>query len=137
MNTTDPIIPGVSVAGVRIGDPIQEILSSSPPHSVEGLHGTRMYVFDAVTIWVSEHCVDQIGIRAPYTGKVSSEVGIGSTIADVQRVFGPVSEDDDDNLVVVGFPGWCFETERWLGGRTLESNAEARLSEIFVFAPRT
>lgn len=59
-------------------------------------------------------------------------VGIGSSIADVERLIGEVEEDTEDNLIVVGYPGWCFETEKWLGHR-IDDNRSARIISICVY----
>jgi len=134
MNTSDPIVPGISAAGIRIGEPAP--VPDTEVHApVERFNGIEKYVFEAVTVWASHGHVDQIGLRAPYSGRLAFGIGIGSTIGEVERAFGPVTEDDDDNLVVRGSAGWCFETEDWAGGRSLGANREARISEIFVFAP--
>ena len=45
---------------------------------------------------------------------------------------------DEDNLVVEGVPGICFETEQWRGrpGReTGDENLDAKITEILVFSP--
>ena len=133
MNITDPIIPGKSAAGILLGDQIESIAGLHAHQPVERFHEIEKYTFEAVTIWVKNGLVEQVGVRAPYSGKLSSGIGIGSRIDDVQRTLGDVTEDEDDNLVVVNSSGWCFETEPWptpIAGL----NSESRISEIFVFA---
>ena len=57
-----------------------------------------------------------------------------ATIEEIEAHFGrSVEEDEDDNLVVPGSPGWCFETEQWIEGRILGQNRKARVVEIYVF----
>ena len=62
-------------------------------------------------------------------------IGIGTTIAEVEGHFGrPVEEDEEDNLVVQGLDGWCFETEVWASpSGTPRENSSARITELFVF----
>jgi hypothetical protein len=137
MNLSDPIVPGVSAAGVRIGDDIKRVLlGSGAPSAVHGDPGRERYEFGTVTIWAKAGRVEQIGVRKPYEGRLASGVGLGSTIADVVESTGTVIEDDEENLVVAGQPGWCFETEEWAHGQSLSDNADARISEIFVFESR-
>jgi hypothetical protein len=134
LNKTDAIVPGVSAAGVTLGEPITRILSNDTPLSIERVGSNDKYVFDSITVWAETGRVQQVGVRAPYSGLLLDAIGIGSTIADVERQLGVVSEDDDDNLIVAELPGWCFETEDWLQGRAIGKNGEAKISGIFVFA---
>ncbi len=71
------------------------------------------YPSQAITVWTLEGRIDEIRVRAPYAGQIYGVVGIGSKIGDGESAFGSVT-DDDDNLVVARFPGWCFEMEKWM-----------------------
>jgi hypothetical protein len=129
-----PIIPGLSAAGIRVGSEHSE-LAEAGQSKPERIHGNDVkYRLGAVTLWVNDGLIEQVSVRSPYRGKVNGLIGIGDRIADVQAAFGPVVEDDDDNLVVPALPGWCFETEDWLSGRTPDGNGDAVIAEIFVFA---
>jgi len=133
MNLTDPIIPGASAAGVRIGDAIQQILAGHPSSTVDRFAETEKYSFDGITLWVRNGRVKQIGVTSPYTGKVLEKVGIGSTIREVETMLGKITQDKHDSLIVSGHTGWCFETERWRSGQNVRQNPHAKLTEILVF----
>jgi len=135
MNLTDPIVPGISAAGVSIHDPIQQILAAHPSEVADRFGTTEKYVFDGISLWARDGRVTQIGVRAPYTGKIAGKVGLGSTIGDVTAALGEVAEDTDDSLIVKGSAGWCFETEQWKRRGGLRDNRNAQVTEIFVFRP--
>jgi hypothetical protein len=78
--------------------------------------------------------VSLIDVRQGYSGTLPEGIGIGSSIDDVERSIGMVEEDMQDNLIVVGYPGWCFDTEVWTGHRLADSR-NAKITEIFVFRP--
>ena len=129
-----PIIPGESAAGVRVGQPIEDILARVSPDATVEIHSGTKFEFGPVHLWVEDGKVSQVGVYAGYRGSLSQGIGIGSTLGGIQSALGPVVEDEDDNLIVGGMPGWCFETEEWVAGRQPEQNPDARVSEIYVFA---
>ncbi len=135
MNLTDPIVPGISAAGVSLHDPIQQILAAHPSPVVDRFGTTEKYVFDGVSLWARDGRISQIGVRAPYSGKVAEKIGVGSTIGEVVTALGEVAEDAEDSLIVRGSSGWCFETEPWKRRGGLRDNRNARVTEIFVFRP--
>jgi hypothetical protein len=135
MKLDDVIAPGESAAGIRIGQRIAQVLALEGSVEAERFHGVEKYVLGAVTLWARDGLITQVGVRAPYGGKLSQGIGIGSTIGDVESAVGRIGQDASDNLVVLTSPGWCFETEVWLRGKSARENRTARVTEIFVFAP--
>lgn len=136
MNLYEPIIPGSCAAGIRLGDSIEAILARHKPLTVHQLYpGASKYLFQGVSLWVTDGRIDQIGVRAPYGGKLPEGIGLGATIAQVEASIGAVMEDDYDNLVVRNSPGWCFETEESLEDSTAMPSSNARLVEIYIFDP--
>jgi hypothetical protein len=130
-----PIVPGNSVAGMTLGAAATAIIGrATSAHTVVVLApGHIKYDFGTVAVWVRGVHIAQIGVFRGYRGLMQGGVGIGSTLSEVQAVMGTISEDDDDNLVVSGSPGWCFETEEWLAGRRPIENPSVRVTEIYVF----
>jgi hypothetical protein len=116
-----PIVPGESAAGIRVGQRIEELRLE--PNAVKRLEECERWDFGPVRLWVRAGIVEQIGVREGYRGKVDDTVTIGATLSEIQERVGTVVEDDEDNLIVEGYPGWCFETEG-LG----------EITEIFVYA---
>ena len=129
------IIPGESAAGVCVGQTIADILVDEKPNAIVCLRAAIKYDFGIVHLWVTDGSISQIGLFSGYRGLMQSGIKIGSTIGEIQRAIGPVVEDDEDNLVVPGSLGWCFETEEWLEGHQPEQNPNAQVSEIYVFRP--
>ncbi len=130
-----PILPGERAAGIRVGEPIARLLEAHQPEAHVPLQeGRERFHFGPVWVWAENGRITQVGVSRGYSGRLAGRIGIGSTVRDVERLIGPIGEDDEDNLVVVGSPGWCFETEPWRPGTALEDNRDARLSWIFVFA---
>jgi len=130
-----PIIPGDSAAGLRIGTSIEDVLVHEKPNATVPLHGAIKYDFGPIHLWVANGSIFQIGVFAGYRGSLRSGIKIGSTIGEIQQAIGAVTEDEEDNLVVPGYPGWCFETEEWLEGHQPEQNPKARVTEIYVYRP--
>lgn len=133
-----PIFPCEAAAGIHIGDDVRKLLAFATPDEVSKLTEFTIFRFGPVKVWSSSHLVTQIGVYSGYRGTLSNRIGLGSTIGDVERFYGrKVIEDDDDNLIVADSPGWCFETEEWLGNHSIEENVSRRITEIFVFKPRS
>lgn len=127
-----PILPGYSAAGIRLGQPVAEVLLQSPAPVVETLPTLTLYRFGAVSVWARDGLVDQVGVFAGYIGTLLSGVCLGMPLVEVQRRMGPVVEEWDDTLMVAGSDGWCLETTAWDNGWLVEQNLEARLVAIFV-----
>jgi len=109
----DPIVPGYSVADVNIGDPfsaVQEIHGDPERNLKDGGYHYAYYArireggeVDDPASWRlvvtlyddgngyldAEDEVGAIEISAPYAGKTSGEVGIGSSPGEVEGEFGP------------------------------------------------
>ena len=64
-----------------------------------------------VDLWAGNGRVAQIMVHDGYRGKLMGKIGLGSTIADIERYIGAVEEDEDDSLVIRDFPGLFFEIE--------------------------
>jgi len=125
-----PIQPSVGAAGININAPAEEL---PKPKTREQLPELEVLDFGSVQIWLRAGRVDQIGVRKGYRGRLNGTIGIGSSIRDVEAAIGPVSEDEEDNLIVLRSPGWCFETEQWRG-HDLADNGDAPITYIWVFA---
>jgi hypothetical protein len=123
LNLDAPIVPGKSAAGVSIGDNVQAILMQVKPFAITELPQERRYHFGSVDLWVNNKGkVNQIGLYPGYTGKIRNSIGIGSKI-----------REKEDNLVVQGFPGWCFESSEWHSPQPTTPDPLASVCEIFVF----
>ena len=119
MDIQAPIVPGESAAGIRLGSPIEEILqeqktsflSEEVVHPLFPLPITTRYRSEMVDVWVKEGKVEQIMVHDGYRGKLMGTIGLGSTLADIERHIGAWEEDEEDNLVIRNLPGVMFELE--------------------------
>jgi hypothetical protein len=121
-------VPGQSAARLSIGDDIGNI------HLSGGVSEASVkFELGAVTIWTTDNLIEQIRVGSGYEGLLLGKVGIGSTLFEVEKEFrSSVQEDEGDNLVVLGVPGLCFETETW-NGHEVKDNLDSRITHIFVF----
>ncbi len=128
LDLTALITPGKSAAGVLLDERTSALplpLKSAP------LSGLERLDYSSVSVWVRQGTVCQICVHQGYSGTLPEGIHIGSTIADVERLIGRVEEDSEDNLIVAGYPGWCFETEEW-HGHGIDDNQDARITHICV-----
>jgi hypothetical protein len=131
-----PIIPGRSAAGVRLEESVNCVLETNTPAQVEDRGEVTVYRFGGVSLFVRNGAIDQIGVHQGFSGAMRG-VTIGTTIAEVSRLLGPVIEDEDDNLAVEGIEGWCFEsTEFRPPFSEVAKNLDATVKEMFVYVPR-
>jgi hypothetical protein len=133
-NLDAPIVPGKSAAGISIDDSIEAILLQVQPFTITDLSQEKRYQFGSVSLWVNnEGKIKQIGLYPGYRGKIAELIGIGSTISEVIGSLGVVVEDEDDNLVVEGSPGWCFESSQWQLSPSGVPDTSATVTEIYIF----
>lgn len=130
IDLTAPIEPGKSAAGIALGEVVAEL--PRPLRKIP-LSGCELLEYARVSVWVRQGAVCQVCVSQGYSGTLPEGIGIGSSILDVERLIGKVEEDTYDNLVVIGYSGWCFETEEWLGHR-IEDNHQARITSICVYS---
>ena len=107
---TAPLLPGHSAAGIRLGQPVAEVLLHASAPVLEKLPTLTVYRFGAVWVWARDGRVDQVGDFDGYTGTLPSGVCLGMPLVEVQRRTGPVVEEWEDTLMVKGSDGWCFDT---------------------------
>lgn len=111
-----PIIPGKGAAGLVLNAQIEPILEENPGvfksekivNSFVPVNLTR-YRSPAVDLWEEDGCIVQIMVHSEYQGKLDSKIGIGSTVADIQHLYGQCEEDEDDNLIIKEIPGLYFD----------------------------
>ena len=129
------IEPGLSAAGIRLGMAITDLTSAVKPLQVHEKGEWATYLFESLDVTAKHGRISEVCVKKGYTGKVGESIGIGSTIADVERVLGKVIEDEYDNLVVATVNGWSFETSQWVGN-ALKANRSARIVSMCVYPVR-
>jgi hypothetical protein len=128
VNLCAPILPGQGAASIILGTDGQEILSHT---TVEfqaeeiGQSGLVRYRSANVDLWVKNGLVEQILVHGQYSGLLLQKIRLSSTIDEVRRLHGPVSLDDEDNLVIERVPGLCFEID--------VHQYSSPITEIYVF----
>ena len=120
MDLDAPIIPGRSAAGYELGMPLEAIppqeLALFQPSPYRDAHGQptdgRRYEATSVVLYVDpDGRIGQIGVRAGYRGKLLERIGVGMTIAAIERLIGPVALDEEDVLTIFGLWGLCLELD--------------------------
>ena len=116
LNLNAPIVPGVSAAGFHIGQFIERSGPIGTPFVREPVHNALdrpsnsvRYCSESVDLWVDNSVIQQIGVHGVYRGKLLGQIALGMTIDDVERLIGPCTEDDEDNLAIAGVEGLCFD----------------------------
>lgn len=106
------IIPGKGVGEFRLGMSLAEIEQLIPNHSTEPLENHFVIWTEQLGLWIakSNFEVTQILTRNHHPSKVLGKVGLGDTLADIEKYFGPV-KDDLDIYVLTQYPGVGFELE--------------------------
>jgi hypothetical protein len=129
-----PIFPGSAAAGLYLGQPIRTVLRHVRPLQTEKLSGCKRLRFGTVDLWVQDNRIGQIGLFKGYRGKIGGKVGLGSTLARIEDLWGPIRNDSDGNLTVLRLPGWCFEFAGHEWGSPPPADLHLKVSEIYVFA---
>jgi len=113
------IIPGVSAAGITLGQPIAPVLRFRQPDAIEQRIGVRVLKYGAVWLFEpdGEGVVSQVCIFAGYRGKVSGSIGIGSRICEIEAAFGSLEHImGNEYQIDRGTPwlnnDWCFTLEK-------------------------
>ncbi|SRR5579885_3598751 len=143
MNIEADIIPGESAAGIQLGSSIEEVLNKdknsfssgevvniSPSFPLNIRYRSAM-----VDVWAVEGKVEQIMVHDGYCGKLMGKIGLGSTVADIERYVGAWEEDEEDNLVIRDFPGLFFEVEGYFPNVKDPAFRHAPIKEIYVVRP--
>lgn len=129
-----PIMAGKSAAGVNLGDEISTILEWAKPTVITSLEQGWRYHFASVHLWVdAESKITQIGLYSGYRGKIANTIGIGSTLGKVTSTIGAVVEDEEDNLIALGLPGCCFETDQWRHQENDSPDLATKITGIYIF----
>jgi hypothetical protein len=129
-----PIVPGKSAAGISLGDNINDILLLAAPFTIRDWSQGKCYQFGSVIVWANgEGKVQQVGLYPGYTGKIAGTIGNGSTIGEIIALLGVVVEDEEDNLMVQGLSGVCFESSEWHSLQSATADPAATVREIFIF----
>jgi len=142
MNIEAPIIPGESAAGIQLGSSIEEVFKEQNNHFISEEIVHPFVQFPTITrfrsamvdLWVKNGIVNQIMVHVGYRGKLMGTIGLGSTIADVERHIGVVEEDEEDNLVIRDIPGVGFEIEGYFPDLMDPAFRYAPIKEIYVFS---
>jgi hypothetical protein len=141
MNSTAPLIPGKSAAGIFIGSPIETVLKDQKVHFLaeEIRNPLIRYRSPMVDLWVKAGVITQIMVHDGYSGKLLGVIGLGSTITDIETHVGLWEEDEEDNLVIQNLPGFCFEVEGYFPDledpALLPALLQAPIKEMYVFDP--
>ena len=104
------IVPGKRVGKFELGMPSSQLLQSLSDYRKEQRISCFVVWTEHIGFWIDESSltVTQILVRGNYPGKVLGKVGIGDTLADVEKSFGKVIYEPY-TWEIQGFPGVAFE----------------------------
>lgn len=152
LDLTAPILPGVGAAGLTLGTSVETI----PSALREQFHAQRIintciqmptasthYTAPCVEFWTTDSVIDQIRVGIGYRGSLRGHICPGATVAEAEGVLGPISEDDEDNLIFADLPGVVLDVALPPGIVLRTSWAEADpaitsravITAIYVYQP--
>lgn len=105
------IFPGRGIGEYMLGSNEDTILDrlEGEYKRIEREDGSSVIIADNAKFWFdSKKQLFQIGVTRGFSGKYNKSIGIGDTLADLQRKVGPFYEEGDDYLVK-GVQGIAFE----------------------------
>lgn len=127
------VIPGKRIGNYWIGlnkeDIIDDLESACEVRERED--GFSIYTFENFSLWFETNGeLVQIGVREGFSGNYKT-ISIGSTMKDVEKIFGGYEEDGDQYLIT-GLEGICFELGD-LDDRDDWNELEAPIEWILVY----
>lgn len=119
-----PIIPGKRAAGIAINADFHLVTRDLQiDFSVDDSNPIR-YHSPNVDIWLHNNRINQIMVHGEYKGKFMERITIGTPL-DTLKEIGNLALDREDNLVIVEYPGICFEYD--------VGSPDSPITEIYVF----
>lgn len=123
----DIIVPNKKAAGVKLGAKKETIKKNwGKPIEIEKISSkVERWGYENVNFWLVSGKVDQISLCNLYEGKTKEGVGLGSTKAEVEKVYGPLEWDGSWHIQIPPFGiGFDFISE---------IIGEQFVSEVYVF----
>jgi hypothetical protein len=119
LNLTAKIIPGESAGGFTIGMKIDNIPAEKLSYFEvknmlkfsEIVENHRRFISDNLVLYTTDNIITQIGVFGNYLGKTDEDLGIGNLVVEFEKVYGRLSEGEEDELVFSNLKGLCFEPE--------------------------
>ncbi|MCH5268464.1 MAG: hypothetical protein J1E62_08985 [Lachnospiraceae bacterium] len=111
------IIPGVGIGEFKIGMSKEELLEILGDDYTESyLSGVDWKLdIENAAFWIHKHYgVRQIGVWGDFKGSYKGSVKIGTTLSEIQEMFGAYEEAGgiiDAIYEIVGVDGMCFELD--------------------------
>jgi|GEM_PF-3540097 hypothetical protein len=138
MNQLDlsaPIIPGVSAAGYTLGSSLNELTALQTFELKTYLKTCREYHSENVILFLENSTLKQICVRGNYKGTLSSNLGIGDCVKDFEKLYGPVHEGPEDELIFQNLKGLCFEVNGNFDWKNwLVTIKDQSITDIYVFS---
>ena len=106
------IVPGEGISIFRLGATWAELRGTLiGAYAIQQRNGS--FAVKTATLWFmideTDQTVIQITAVGRFRGQVARQIGLGSTLDDVEEHLGRWSEDEDDCIVIAAVPGVCFE----------------------------
>jgi hypothetical protein len=133
------ILPGERVGPFQLGTSWGELEEQlSQPLVREQRSGCFVAKLPSMWFFVDDATqrLKQITVLNRFRGRVANVIGIGSTGAHVEATLGPLVEDEDDNLIIPGIPGVCFEVAFVTGHDVAWQLQHAPIAYISIYSIR-
>lgn len=131
MNLFAPIIPGISAAGISIGDKILPIIQKCNPNRIQQTISGDIFHFDNLKLWSTPDrmAIYQIAVFGAYTGGTKEGLAINTPVSEITEQIGALRIGEYDELCIDSYPGIGLET-------TGEGDFET-VSHIVVYCPNS
>lgn len=107
------VIPGVSIGEYKIGMRKEELLQIIGADIKERYINSdeSIITLENAVVWIDRNkTVRKIGVSKGFQGLYNASIGIGSTLQEVNEIFGKY-EYDQYTYIISGIDGMCFELE--------------------------
>jgi len=105
------IIPGKSIAQFQLGWTFDELVAHLPTgYNIEDYVPGKKIIYKNFRFWIDKitQTVEQISVTGNFKGKFANKIGIGSSLADIEKQIGQWDEDLDV-YILPNHKGICFE----------------------------
>lgn len=110
-----PILPTEGVAGIRIGEDSQTVLTrlGQPRRSRAGAEGFEFLEYPGVTVCLEHGRVCEVVAEDGYRGTTSRGLKVGATWKELRQLYPTIAFDEDERVwYVPGIDGLSFDIVR-------------------------
>jgi hypothetical protein len=93
------------------------------------------YKTEDIILHFYENKLNQIGLIGNYAGKLKSNLGLGDLVKDFEKVYGLMTEGDEEELIFANLNGLCFEVdnEKYNSDNWRTAIPNLPVTEIYIY----